>query len=111
MHVAGRIRCAPEALCASTFVVAMLAPDALAQGRQSTKPNVHDAAEAGRWSVAMALAALLGIPIVWSLLARGWFVFQGQKAEKKPPFRWGFWSVVGIDTRVSTSETMAIVWT
>src|ERR1700722_7245135 len=71
--------------------------------------------QSGRVSILLALVVLLGLPIAGSLLTRiGWSIGRGLgplKTTPKPPLRWGFWSLVGIDKRVSTSKTVAIAWT
>ena len=66
----------------------------------------------GRWSLLIAFAILLALGPALSLAAYvWWWVGQGHRSERKPVFRWGLWSIVGLDHRVSTSKTVAIIWT
>jgi hypothetical protein len=70
------------------------------------------AAATGRWSLLIAVAALFVIPVLMSVVSLLWWLVWGrQKGRAKPPFRWGFWTIVGFDKRISTSKTVAIVWT
>jgi len=75
----------------------------------------HSAAAAGRWSVAIALGGLLALPLLWSLLSIGvWWLrtnISSGTQSAKPKIRVGITSVVGADKRVSTSKTIAILWT
>jgi hypothetical protein len=88
--------------------------NAAADGGKTDHGFVHDAASAGRLALLIAVVGLLVIPLVWSLLVVAWAGIRklvGKPLATQPPFRWGFWSVVGHDGRVSTSKTVAIVWT
>jgi hypothetical protein len=71
-----------------------------------------DAEETGRWSLLIAAVLLLLFPTVWSLLAlASWRLFQRGDAATRPPFRTGLRALVGADNRLSTSKTVAYVWT
>jgi hypothetical protein len=86
--------------------------------------NFHEAAEVGRWSLLIAIAGLLVVlPLalwlfalaVWGLRA-GWRKRQPGQAPALPfpspvVLGWIRGAIVGTDKRLSTSKTVAVVWT
>jgi hypothetical protein len=105
-----------RALVASaTTLSVVFAPAATAQAANAErlKQSASEAAEAGRWSLVIALAFLvLGIPII-ALITRGlWWTLKGRReGGQRPTLWWGKSLVVGEDNRVSTSKTTALIWT
>ena len=76
------------------------------------KPSTHDAAQAGRWALAIALSFLVfGIPLIAYALRAAWRIMRGRGKPQQPALWWGRSLVVGEDNRVSTSKTTALVWT
>jgi hypothetical protein len=78
----------------------------------STAPSGHEAQEAGRWAVVIALAFLVaGVPLIaWGLRGIWWLISGRGKGTAAPTLWWGRSLVVGQDNRVSTSKTAALVW-
>lgn len=76
-------------------------------------PSVHEAQEAGRWAVVIALVFLVvGVPLIaWGLRSIWWLVSGRGKGATLPALWWGRSLVIGQDNRVSTSKTAALVWT
>jgi hypothetical protein len=75
--------------------------------------HVHEAKEAGRWALAIALTFLVaGIPLISLGVRWAWWNISGKGQGATQPKLWGGRSlVVGQDNRVSTSKTTALVWT
>lgn len=87
-------------------------PLAAAAAAAGHKPSTHDAAQAGRWALAIALAFLVfGIPLMAYALRGAWRIARGRGKGQQPGLWWGRSLVVGEDNRVSTSKTTALVWT
>jgi hypothetical protein len=86
---------------------------ALAGGSLAPPPDTHhEAAEAGRWALLLALLFLvLGIPLIAYGTRWIWWRWKGARRAKEPGLWWGSSLVVGDDGRVSTSKTAALVWT
>jgi len=99
------------------LLLAFEAAAPLAAHAAGATPHKHAASAAGEGRVALAIAlgGLLFFPVVWSLFAiAAWELgrlFGGASTGSRPTMRWGFWAFVGFDNRVSTSKTVAIVWT
>ncbi len=91
------------AVAVTTLAGGLLAPaSALA-----TTPNKHEAGEAGRYGLLIAFCALV-LPS-----AAAWFFSRSRaKSQGSGPLALGFRRLlVGEDNRVSTSKTVAAVWT
>jgi hypothetical protein len=88
---------------------------ASAGGAIAARQSHHEAAEAGRWALAIALSFLvIGLPLIVWLTQLLWRLFRGlrgRSASTWPGFPWGRSLVVGADNRVSTSKTIAVIWT
>lgn len=97
---------------AGTAVGFLFFPALAAAGQAAAKPAAPagDAASAGRWALAIALAFLVvGIPLIATLLR--WLVSAFSKEKQPTGLWWGRELVVGRDNRVSTSKTTALIWT
>lgn len=102
-------------LLALEEMLPLAAHAAVATAHKAAPKHAASAAAEGRVALAIALGGLLAFPVLWSLLAIAvWGLrrLSGRASSTaRPPMRWGFWSFVGLDNRVSTSKTVAIVWT
>lgn len=79
----------------------------------TTSPFPHEAKEAGRWSFLIAVVGLVVVlPLfLWlvELLVR---LFSGHPKRVKPVvIGWIRGAIIGTDKRVSTSKTVAVIWT
>jgi branched-subunit amino acid transport protein len=93
----------------------MFGADAAEAAQEKGLPN-HEAAEAGRWSLLISASALvIGLPVLLFLgrWVAGAFRGAGQPSSAQPQSGLGFFRglFVGQDKRVSTSKTVATVWT
>jgi hypothetical protein len=87
-------------------------PPLAASATAAHKAPTNEAAEAGRWALAIALGFLVfGIPIIANLVRGLWRLVHGKGGGPPPALWWGRSLVVGDDNRVSTSKTAALVWT
>jgi hypothetical protein len=85
-----------------------------ARAGQTSSAFPHEAKEAGRWSLLIALVALLVVlPLLLWTLELVVRVFSGKLRELRGPVVLGWISgaIIGADKRVSTSKTVALVWT
>ena len=102
------------AVGAAALVLLLLADPALAQAaRAAARPASHEATEAGRWSLVIALVALgLGAPLLLAL-ADLLTSRRAQPRRGRPALPWHLIRgvFVGHDNRISTSKTVAAVWT
>lgn len=75
--------------------------------------SAHEASEAGRWALLIALAFLVaGVPLLaWGIRSAWWLLSGRRTGATLPKLWWGRSLVVGMDNRVSTSKTAALVWT
>jgi hypothetical protein len=75
--------------------------------------TAQKAAEAGRWSLLIALAFLVvGVPLIAWATSWVWWQLAGRKHDaQRPSLAWGRSLVVGADNRASTSKTAALAWT
>ena len=74
------------------------------------KANVHEAAEAGRWAFLIALMALaVGLPLL--ILVVGGIFTKFRNVANLLPWTVVGGAIVGEDNRVSTSKTVALIWT
>jgi hypothetical protein len=95
------------------FAVALLWSGA-AEAGTATKWVPHESKEAGRWSLLIAVVALLVVLpfLLWvlELIVR---FFTGKLGNVGAPvvFGWVRGAAVGTDKRLSTSKTVAVVWT
>lgn len=74
----------------------------------------HESKEAGRWSLLIALVALVFVlPFLLWVLELVVRVFSGQIGGLGAPviIGWVRGAIIGTDKRVSTSKTVAVVWT
>ncbi|MGN6189247.1 MAG: hypothetical protein ACTHOE_10130 [Conexibacter sp.] len=89
-------------------IVVLAAAPALAQAAARADAH-HEAAEAGRWSLLFAFVGLLVVaPLLMALVE---LVVRPQAVGNALPWRILRGIVVGADNRVSTSKTVAAVWT
>jgi hypothetical protein len=71
---------------------------------------VHEAAEAGRWSLLIALAALaFGLPLL--IIVVGGLFTRFRDVQSLLPWVIVGRVIIGTDRRVSTSKTVAVIWT
>jgi hypothetical protein len=80
----------------------------------SAASSFHEAKEAGRWSLLIAVVALLFVlPFVLWILELIVKVVTGNYRKVTSPIVWGWirGAVIGTDKRLSTSKTIAVVWT
>ncbi len=78
-----------------------------------SRPGVHEARDAGRLALAIALVFLvIGVPLIAWVVRWAWWTVAGKgKGGEEPKLWWGRSLVVGQDNRASTSKTAALVWT
>jgi hypothetical protein len=100
-------RTAGIAACATAALLAIAPPAAASAASASA---THEAAEAGRWSFAIALVGL-GVVFPLLVLVVGGIFTGFRDAEGLLPWRLIRGAIVGHDNRVSTSKTVAVVWT
>jgi hypothetical protein len=103
----------------STLRIVVTATESAGKASAVSKPTPvvgppgHEAAEAGRWSLAISVTFLvLGVPLLAWLLRWIWWLTWGRRnRSQQPKLFWGRSLFVGQDERVSTSKTTALVWT
>jgi hypothetical protein len=113
---AASTKCRLAGLGVCALVALALAPAvALAGGvlAPSHRVSAHEASEAGRWALAIALVFLVaGVPLLaWGIRSAWWLLSGRRTGATLPKLWWGRSLVVGTDNRVSTSKTTALVWT
>jgi hypothetical protein len=104
-------RLAGTSVCAA--LVSLLVVPAIANASVAHGSGSHEANEAGRWALAIALAFLvIGVPLIaWIVRWGFWLLTRKRPGVEQPKLWWGRSLVVGQDNRVSTSKTAALVWT
>jgi len=95
------------------FAVALIWSSA-AKAATTTPWVPHESKEAGRWSLLIAVVALLfALPFLLWVLELIVRLFLGKVGSVGPPvvFGWIRGAAIGADKRLSTSKTVAVVWT
>lgn len=94
------------------FVAAIAFPATALAGGAVAPQSSHEAVEAGRWALLIALAFLvIGVPlIVWIASSVWWQLTRNAHAGPRPRLP-GRSLIIGQDNRVSTSKTVSVVWT
>ncbi len=75
--------------------------------------SAHEASEAGRWALTIALVFLVaGVPLLaWGIRSAWWLLAGRREGVALPKLWWGRSLVIGMDNRASTSKTTAFIWT
>ena len=96
----------------AALAVSLFTP-AIAHASGAHGAGSHEANEAGRWALVIALAFLvIGVPLIaWIVRWAVWGLTRKRPGAQQPKLWWGRSLVVGQDNRVSTSKTAALVWT